>query len=44
MFFELGVPVPQGATTAAPPAREEIEKLLEIAPRFGIEIRLPRYG
>jgi quercetin dioxygenase-like cupin family protein len=44
MFFEFGVPVPQGATTAAPPAREEIEKLLEIAPRFGIEIRLPRYG
>jgi quercetin dioxygenase-like cupin family protein len=44
MFFQLGVPVPPGATTAAPPAREEIEKLLEIAPRYGIEMRLPQHG
>jgi mannose-6-phosphate isomerase-like protein (cupin superfamily) len=41
MFFEFGVPVPQGATTAAPPTKEEIEKLLAVAPRYGIEIRLP---
>jgi quercetin dioxygenase-like cupin family protein len=41
MFFEVGVPVPQGATTASPPTKEEIEKLLAIAPRYGIEIRLP---
>jgi quercetin dioxygenase-like cupin family protein len=41
MFFEFGVPVPQGATTALPPTKEEIEKLLAIAPRYGIEIRLP---
>ena len=41
MFFEVGVPVAQGATTASPPTKEEIEKLLEIAPRYGIEIRLP---
>jgi quercetin dioxygenase-like cupin family protein len=40
MFFEVGVPVPPGATSAPPPAREEIEKLLEIAPWYGIEIRL----
>src|SRR4030095_14690624 len=40
MFFEFGVPVPQGATTAPPPTKEEIEKLLAIAPRYGIEIRL----
>ena len=40
MFFEFGVPLAQGATTAAPPAREEIEKLLRVAPRYGIEIRL----
>jgi quercetin dioxygenase-like cupin family protein len=44
MFFELGVPVPQGATTAPPPAQEEIEKLREIAPRYGIELRLPQQG
>ena len=42
MFFEFGVPVDQGATTAAPPTNEEVMKLLEIAPRYGIEIRLPR--
>jgi len=42
MFFEVGVPVVQGATTAAPPTKEEIEKLLAVAPRHGIEIRLPQ--
>jgi quercetin dioxygenase-like cupin family protein len=43
MFFEVGVPVAQGATTASPPSKEEIGKLLEIAPRYGIEIRLPKH-
>jgi quercetin dioxygenase-like cupin family protein len=43
MFFEFGVPVPQGATAAPPPTKEEIEKLLAIAPRYGIEIRLPKH-
>jgi len=42
MFFEVGVPVAQGATTAAPPTKEEIERLLAVAPRYGIEIRLPQ--
>jgi quercetin dioxygenase-like cupin family protein len=41
MFFEIGVPLAEGATTAPPPTKEEIEKLLAIAPRYGIEIRLP---
>jgi mannose-6-phosphate isomerase-like protein (cupin superfamily) len=41
MFFEVGVPVPPGATTAAPPTKEEIERLLSVAPRYGIEIKLP---
>lgn len=41
MFFEVGVPVDQGATTAAPPTKGEIEKLLAVAPKYGIEIRLP---
>jgi quercetin dioxygenase-like cupin family protein len=40
MFFEVGVPLPPGATTAAPPTKEEIEKLLAVAPKYGIEIRL----
>jgi quercetin dioxygenase-like cupin family protein len=40
MFFEFGVPLAEGATNALPPTKEEIEKLLEIAPRYGIEIKL----
>ena len=43
MFFEVGVPVAQGATTVPPPTKEEIEKLLAVAPRYGIEIMLPRH-
>jgi quercetin dioxygenase-like cupin family protein len=42
MFFESGVLLPEGATTALPPTKEEIEKLLAVAPRYGIEIRLPQ--
>ena len=41
MFFEVGVPVAQGTTTAPPPTKAEIEKLLAVAPRYGVEIRLP---
>src|ERR1700686_3589776 len=44
MFFEVGQPVPAGATTAPPPTKEEIEKLLTVAPRYGIEINLPHPG
>jgi hypothetical protein len=39
MFFECGVPVAQQATTTPPPTKAEIEKLLKIAPGYGIEIR-----
>jgi quercetin dioxygenase-like cupin family protein len=41
MFFEFGVPLAEGATTALPPTKQEIEKLLAIAPNYGIEILLP---
>jgi len=41
MFFEVGVSLPEGATTALPPTQEEIERLLAVAPKYGIEIRLP---
>jgi mannose-6-phosphate isomerase-like protein (cupin superfamily) len=41
LFFEVGVPLAEGATTALPPTQEEIEKLLAVAPKYGIEIRLP---
>jgi quercetin dioxygenase-like cupin family protein len=40
MFFDIGVPLSEGATAALPPTKEEIEKLMAIAPRYGLEIRL----
>jgi len=43
MFFEIGVPLPEGSTSALPPTKEEIDKLLTIAPRYGIEIRVPHH-
>lgn len=43
MFFEFGVPLPDGATTALPPTNEEVEKLLAIAPRYGIDIQIPQH-
>src|ERR1700704_3554009 len=36
MFFEIGVPVAQGATTAPPSTKEEIDRLLTVAPRYGV--------
>jgi quercetin dioxygenase-like cupin family protein len=41
MFFEVGVPLAEGATTALPTTKEEIEKLLAIAPKYGVEIKVP---
>jgi quercetin dioxygenase-like cupin family protein len=43
MFFEIGATMPEGSTTALPPTNAEIEKLLAIAPQYGIEIQLPRH-
>ena len=43
MFFEVGVPLADGATSALPPTKAEIEKLLAVAPGYGIEIRLPAH-
>jgi quercetin dioxygenase-like cupin family protein len=40
MFMDIGVPLAEGATTALPPTREDVEKLLATAPKYGIEIRL----
>jgi quercetin dioxygenase-like cupin family protein len=42
MFFECGVPLPEGSTAAVPPTKGEIERLLAVAPRYGIEIKLPQ--
>jgi quercetin dioxygenase-like cupin family protein len=41
LFFEVGVPTAEGATTALPPTKEEIDKMLAVAPKYGIEIILP---
>ncbi len=38
MFFECGVPLPDGSTVALPPTQAEIEKMVEVAPKYGIEI------
>jgi quercetin dioxygenase-like cupin family protein len=38
MFSEVGQPVATGTTTAPPTTKQEIETLLEIAPRYDIEI------
>jgi quercetin dioxygenase-like cupin family protein len=41
MFLEVGHPVAANATTAPMPTQADIEKLLAIAPNYGIEIRVP---
>lgn len=43
MFFELLQPVAAGTTTAAPPTKEDIEKLKSIAPKYGIELLIPKH-
>ena len=41
MFVEVGTPMAEGSTTIPAPSPEEIGKLLAVAPRYGIEIRVP---
>lgn len=41
MFFEVGVPLAEGATTAPTPTKDEIERLLAVAPGYGITILVP---
>jgi quercetin dioxygenase-like cupin family protein len=42
MFLEVGQPVAFGQQ-APPPSKPEIDKLLAVAPSYGIEIRLPQH-
>lgn len=42
MFFEIGTPLADDATTAPPPSPADIEKLLEAALRYGVEIKVPK--
>lgn len=39
MFFEVGQPLAEDAVSAPPPSQTDIEKLLEAASRYGVEIR-----
>src|SRR4051794_7770090 len=41
MFFEVGVPLPEGSTTALPPTKEDFAKLMAVAPKYGITLLLP---
>jgi hypothetical protein len=43
MFFETGLIVPQGTVTAQPPTKQEIEKQMEAAPRYGMKILVPEH-
>jgi hypothetical protein len=43
MFMEVGVSLAEGTTKALPPTKEEIDKLLSVAPSYGIEIRVPHH-
>lgn len=43
MFLEVGVRVPEGTMQAPAPTKEDIDKLLKTAPKYGIEIRVPAH-
>jgi quercetin dioxygenase-like cupin family protein len=43
MFFEVGQVVAPGTTSAALPSRAELDKLLMVALRYGIEFKLPKH-
>ena len=43
MFFEVSLPLEQGATAAPKPSIADLEKLLKAAPKYGIEILLPKH-
>lgn len=43
MFFDVGTTLADGATTAAPPTKAEIDKLIALAPNYGVELLLPKH-
>jgi mannose-6-phosphate isomerase-like protein (cupin superfamily) len=40
-FFEVGTPLADGATTGLPSTKEQIERLLTMAPKYGVHFLLP---
>jgi quercetin dioxygenase-like cupin family protein len=43
MFFSVGVLLADGATTALPPTKVDIDRLLALAPKYGVEILPPAH-
>lgn len=43
MFLEVSMPVEQGTTSAPKPTPADFERLLKAAPKYGIEILLPKH-
>jgi quercetin dioxygenase-like cupin family protein len=43
MFLEVGQPLADDAESAPPPSQADIEKLLEAASRYGVEIQVPHH-
>lgn len=41
MFFEVGLPLSERATTAPLSTQEEIEKLLAVAPGYSVRVLVP---
>ncbi len=41
MFFEIGTSLQEGDTSAPPPAKADIDKLIHAAPKYGIKLLLP---
>lgn len=39
MFFEVGIPLEPQAVVSPPPSKEDIEKLVKAAARYGVEIK-----
>jgi hypothetical protein len=39
MFFQCSRELPEGTTACEPPTEDEIRKLLELAPQWGVEIK-----
>jgi quercetin dioxygenase-like cupin family protein len=42
MFFEVGQPLPAGATTSPPHTPADLANMLAVAARYGVEIRAPK--
>lgn len=44
MFFDVGAMLAEGATSAAPPTKAEIDKLLAVSAKYGVEILVPKHS